>query len=126
MAVKLKTETGEMYFNLPMISRVHLSGDHSLITVHFIKGTPFTLPVETKEDRLRAAEFLSQLTTGDSGFLSSGKELLNLKSALWVTIKDDGPILIRTDDNRTHSLPDEDPARIRRTLGELPAESEHA
>ncbi len=118
MAVKLKTATGEMYFNLPMISRVHLSADHSLITVHFIKGTPFTVPAETKEERARAAEFLSQLTAESSGFLSSGKELLNLKAALWVTIPDDGPILIRTDDNRTHSLPDEDPARIRRTLGD--------
>jgi hypothetical protein len=121
MPVKLKTATGEMYFNLPMISRVHLSPDHSMITVHFIKGTPFTVPVETKEERTRAAEFLSQLTAENSGFLSSGKELLNLKAALWVTLPDEGPILIRTDDNRTHSLPDEDPDRIRRTLGDAAA-----
>jgi len=116
MAVKLKTSMGEMYFNLPMISRVHLSPDHSLITVHFIRGTPFTVPVETKEDRARAAEFLLQFTAENSGFLASGKELLNLRAALWVTIPDGGPILIRTDDNRTHSLPDQNPDHIRRTM----------
>ena len=116
MAVKLKTSTGEIYFNLPMISRVHLSPDHTLITVHFIRGTPFTVPADTKEERMRAAEFLSQLTADESGFLASGKELLNLRAALWVTIPDEGPILVRTEDNRTHTIPDQDPGKIRRTL----------
>jgi len=120
MPVKLKTATGEMYFNLPMISRVHLSPDHSLITVHFIRGTPFTVPVNTPEERQRAAAFLSQLSAEDTGFLASGKELLNLKAALWVTVPEEGPVLIRTDDNRTHSLPGEDPNRIRRVLGDEP------
>jgi hypothetical protein len=124
MAVKLKTSTGEIYFNLPMISRVHLSADHTLITVHFIRGTPFTVPADTKEERMRAAEFLSQLTAEESGFLASGKELLNLRAALWVTIPGEGPILVRTEDNRTHTIPDQDPEKIRRTLAG--AESEHS
>lgn len=126
MAVRLKTSTGEMFFNLPMISRVHLSPDHSMITVHFVKGTPFTVPVDTKEERSRAAEFLSQLTEESSGFLSSGKELLNLRAALWVTIPEEGPILVRTEDNRTHALPNEDPDRIRRTMQDSTAEFEHS
>jgi hypothetical protein len=123
MPVKLQTSTGEMYFNASLISRVHLSSDHSMITMHFVKGIPFNVPAETAEDRKRAAEFLVQLTAENSGFLASGKELLNLRAALWVTIPDDGPILVRTDDNRTHSLPNEDPEKIRRTLAHNDNES---
>jgi hypothetical protein len=123
MPVKLQTSTGEMFFNASQISRVHLSSDHSMITVHFLNGISFTVPVETAEDRKRAADFLLQLSAEDSGFLASGKELLNLRAALWVTIPDDGPILVRTDDNRTHSLPNEDPQKIRRTLAHDDGES---
>src|SRR5262249_653711 len=123
MPVKLQTSTGEMYFNASQISRVHLSSDHSMISVHFVKGIPFSVPAETDEDRRRAADFLVQLTSDTTGFLATGKELLNLRAALRVTIPDDGPILVRTDDNRTHSLPNEDPEKIRRMLTDDDGES---
>jgi len=123
MPVKLQTSTGEMHFNASQISRIHLSSDHSMITVHFVKGISFNVPAETDADRRRAAEFLAQLTAENSGFLASGKELLNLRAALWVTIPEDGPVLVRTDDNRTHALPNEDPEKIRRTLAHDDGES---
>lgn len=118
MAVKLKTATGDVYFNTQTISRVHLSPDHSLITVHFVNGTVFTSPAGTDHERAVVAEFLAELTQNCSGFLSSGRELLNLKSALWISIPFEGPIQVRWEDNRTHSLFGEDPEQIRRTLSD--------
>jgi len=43
MLVKRQTATGEMYFNPSQIARVHLSSDHSMITVHFLKGFTFSV-----------------------------------------------------------------------------------
>jgi hypothetical protein len=116
MAVKLKTATGDMYFNPQTISRVHLSPDHSLLTVHFVNGTVFTSPAGTDHERAVAAEFLAELMQEGSGFLSSGRELLNLKSALWISIPFEGPIQVRWGDNRTHSLFAEDPEGVRSSL----------
>lgn len=116
MAVKLKTATGDMYFNPQTISRVHLSPDQSLLTVHFVNGTVFTSPAATDHERAVVAEFLADLMQEGSGFLSSGRELLNLKSALWISIPFEGPIQVRWEDNRTHSLFAEDPEGVRRTL----------
>jgi hypothetical protein len=116
--MKLKTSTGDVYFNLQLISQVYLSPDRSLLTVHFVNGTIFAAPFETDEDRTHLADFLGQLADERSGFIAVGKELLNLKSALWISIPDEGPIQVRSTDSRSHSLPDEDPERIRRVLGE--------
>jgi hypothetical protein len=116
MVVKLKTAAGEVYLNPQTISRVHLSPDHSMITVHFVIGTVFTSPSGTDQERTAAAAFLAELSKQGSGFLSCGRELLNLRSALWISIPDEGPVQIRWEDNRTHSLFDVDVERVRRTL----------
>ena len=116
MAVKLRTGTGEVYFNPQMISRVHLSPDHSMITVHFVNGTPFSSPAGTDRERAAVAEFLARLSEEGGGFLSSGRELLNLKSALSVAIPNEGPIQVRWQDNRAHSLTDVDADQVRNAL----------
>jgi hypothetical protein len=122
MALKLKTTTGDVYFNPHLIARVHLSPDHDMITVHFVNGTQFTSPAETAQDRTRVAEFLVRLTEKNRGFLACGKELLNLKSALLVIVPENGPIQVRSEDNRMHALYDADPERVRRTLSDPEAE----
>jgi hypothetical protein len=106
-----------MYFNTQLISQVHLGTDQSFLTVQFVNGTNFAVPGETDEERTFLADFLGQLIDERSGFVAIGKEMLNLKSALWVAIPEEGPILVRSGDNRSHSLQD-DPERIRRLLGE--------
>ena len=116
MAVKLKTASGEMYLNPATISRVHLSPDHSMVTVHLVNGAVFSASTGTEPDRAAAAAFLAELSKEGSGFLSSGRELLNLKSALWISVPDDGPVQVRWQDNRTHSLLDVEPQRVRRLL----------
>lgn len=116
MALRLKTEAGEIYFNPQTIARVHLSSDHAQITVHFINGTHYTTPVDTDEERAVVAQFLIELTREQSGFYSSGGELLNLKTAYWILLPEDGPIEVRAADNRTHSLRDQDKEPIRQVL----------
>src|SRR5262245_45307870 len=116
MAVKLKTATGEVYLNPQTISRVHLSPDHSMITVHFVSGTVFSSPAGTDRERAAVAEFLASLSEAGSGFLSSGRELLNLKSALSVTIPEEGPIQVLWQDKRAHSLSDVDADQVRNAL----------
>jgi len=119
--MKLKTSTGDMYFNPQLISHVHLSPDQSLLTVHFVNGTNLAVPAETDEERTLLADFLGQLADEQSGFIAIGPEMLNLKSALWVAIPEEGLIQVRSGDNRTHSLQDKDPERVRRVLGERSA-----
>jgi hypothetical protein len=121
MAVKLRTASGEVYLNPQTMSRVYLSPDHSLITVHFVNGTVFTAPCGTDQERAVVAAFLAELSEEGSGFLSSGRELLNLRSALWISIPDEGPVQVRWEDNRTHSLFDADADRVRKALGGTPA-----
>jgi hypothetical protein len=116
MAIMLKTATGELYFNPETISRVHLSPDHATLTVHFVNGTLFSVPVGTEQDSRAIGEFLTTLSQEGSGFLSSGRELLNLRSALWVSIPDEGPIQVRWQDNRTHSLFEIKVEHVRATL----------
>jgi hypothetical protein len=116
--MKLRIKTGEVYFNPQLISRVHLSSDHSSLTVHFVNGTHFISTAETHEERNLVAEFLVRLTEENSGFVSNGDEVLNLKSALWIAISEEGPIQVRSADNCPHSLHDEDAERIRRVMGE--------
>jgi hypothetical protein len=118
MAVRLKTSTGEVYLNSRTISRVYLSPDHSMITVHFVNGTVFSSPTGTDRERAVVAAFLAELSEEGSGFLSSGRELLNLLSALWVSIPEDGPIQVRWQDNRTHTLVDVDADQVRKTLAD--------
>src|SRR5579864_2810915 len=115
--MKLKTGSDELYFNPQLISLVHLSSDRTSLTVHFVNGTYLTAPAETDDDRTSMAEFLGKLTD-EIGFLVAGNELLNLKSALWISIPGDGPIQVHSADNRTHSLPNQDPERIRRMLAD--------
>ena len=116
--MKLQHSSGEMYFNPQLISHVNISPDRSLLTVHFVNGTTYGSTAESDEDRVFAAEFLAKLTEEVGGFLATGNEVLHLKSALWVSIPEDGPIQVRTADNRTRSLEGEDPARVRGALGE--------
>ncbi len=116
MAVKLRTANGDVYLNPQAISRVYLSPDHSMITVHFVNGTVFTSPAGTDQERSVVAAFLADLSEEGSGFLSSGRELLNLRSALWISIPDEGPVQVRWEDNRTHSLFNADADRVRKTL----------
>jgi hypothetical protein len=116
--MKLKTSTGDVYFNPQLISLVHLSPDHSFLIVHFVNGAHFTAPSETDEERTFVAEFLGKLTDEHSGFIAAGTELVNLKSALWITIPEKGPIQVHSGDNRTHALPNDDPERIKKILGE--------
>jgi hypothetical protein len=116
--MRLKTVDGEMYFNPHLISHVHLSGDHSLITVHFVNGSTFGASTDTHVDPEAVADFLHQLSAETSGFLATGSEVLNLKSALWVAIPDDGPVQVRSSDNRTRNLEHDNPERIRKLMAE--------
>jgi len=116
--MKLKTSTGETYFKPELISHVHLSPNHSLLLVHFVNGAHFALSAETDDERTFAADFLRKLADEHSGFIAAGTELVNLKSALWITIPEEGPIQVHSADNRTHTLPNEDPERIKKVLGE--------
>jgi hypothetical protein len=116
--MKLRTSTGEVNFNRRLISHVHLSPDHSLLTVHFITGAHFGLSAETDEERVFAAEFLGKLADENSGFLAVGNEVLNLKSAMWIAIPIDGPIQVRWADNLTRSFDYADRERIRQISAE--------
>ena len=116
--MKLRTNSGEVYFNPPLISRVHLSPDHSTLTVHFVNGPHFISTAATDEERKLFAEFLVRVSEEDSAFISDGDEVLNLKSALWVAISEEGPIQLRSGDNCPHSLKEEDAQRIRRVMEE--------
>jgi hypothetical protein len=114
--MKLRTNTGEVYFNPPLISRVHLNPDHSSLTVHFVNGTHFISTAATEEERNLFAEFLVRVTEEHSGFIWNEDEVLNLKSALWIAISEEGPIQVRSGDNCPHSLHDQDAQRIRRVM----------
>lgn len=116
--MKLKTVDGEMYFNPYLISHVHLSSDHSLMTVHFVNGSTFGASTDTHIEPAAIADFLHQLSAETSGFLTTGSELLNLRSALWIAIPDEGPVQVRTSDNRTRNLEHEDPEKIRKLMAE--------
>jgi hypothetical protein len=116
MAIMLKTATGEFYFNPDTIARVHLSPDHQTLTVHFVNGTLFSAPVGTEHERQTVREFLATLSEEGSGFLPSGRELLNLRSAQWVSIPEEGPVQVRWQDNRTHVLSDINVDHVRATL----------
>lgn len=116
--MKLTTHAGEIFFNSHLISHVHLSADHSLLTVHFVNGTAFGLSTETDVASESVAEFLGQLAGENSGFVATGSELLNLKSALWIAIPNDAPVQIRSSDNRLRSFENEDRERIRKMLAE--------
>ena len=116
--MKLKTSTGDVYMNPQLISLVHLSPDHSFLIVHFVNGTHFTAPSETDEERTFVAAFLGKLSDESSGFVAIGTELVNLKSALWITIPEEGPIQVHLADNRTHTLRNENLEQIKKILGE--------
>ena len=98
------------------ISRVHLSPDQSTLTVHFVNGTLFAVEVGTDQERRSIGEFLARLSQDGRGFLSSGRELLNLRSAVWVSIPDEGPVQVRWQDNRTHSLSEVNVDHVRTAL----------
>lgn len=114
--MRLKTVDGEMYFNPHLISHIHLSSDQSLMTVHFVNGSAFGASTDTHVETGAIADFLRQLTAETSGFLATGSEVLNLKSALWVAIPDEGPVQVRSGDNRTRNLENEDPERVRKLM----------
>ena len=116
MAVLLETTKGDLYFNPETISRVHLSPDHSTLTVHFVNGTLFSVDVGSDQERRSIGEFLARLSQDGRGFLSSGRELLNLRSAVWVSIPDEGPVQVRWQDNRTHSLSEVNVDHVRTAL----------
>jgi hypothetical protein len=116
--VRLKTVDGDVYFNSNLISHVHLSSDRSLLTIHFVNGSAFGASTEHHVETEAVADFLHQLSDVNSGFVASGSELLNLKSALWVAIPDDGPIQIRSSDNRTRNFSEEDRERVRNFVSE--------
>jgi hypothetical protein len=110
--MKLKTASGDVYFNPHLISHVHLNTDRSLLTVHFINGTHFGFPADSDEERLFFAEFLGHLTDDSNGFAAVGNEVLNLRAALWISIPEDGPIQIRSADGRARTLDEKDRERI--------------
>src|SRR5262249_39100802 len=116
--MKLKTGSGEIYFNPQLISHVYLNPDSSLLTVHFIDGTHSGFTVETEVERAFAAELLAKLTDQTSGFVSIGNEVLNLKAALWIGVPHEGPIQIRLGDNRTRIVDESDRVRIIKLLAE--------
>jgi len=116
--MKLKTVDGEVYFNPHLISHIHLSSDQSLLTVHFVNGSAFGASTDTHVETGAVADFLGQLTAEASGFLATGSEVLNLKSALWVAVPDEGPVQVRSGDNRTRSLENDDRERIRKLMSE--------
>jgi hypothetical protein len=116
--MKLMTSSGEIHFNPHLIANVHLNSDRSLLTVHFIDGTHFGFPAETDEERTFFAAFLGKLTDEQSGFVATGNEVLNLKSALWISVPDEGPIQVRSGDSRTRTVDDKDRERISKLLAE--------
>lgn len=116
--MRLRTVEGEVYFNPHLISHVHLSSDQSLLTVHFVNGSAFGASTDTHVESGAVAEFLQQLTAEGSGFVVTGSELLNLKAALWVAIPDEGPVQMRSSDNRTRNLENEDHERIRKLMAQ--------
>jgi hypothetical protein len=116
--MRLKTNDGEVFFNPQLVSHVHLSGDQSLLTVHFVNGTAYGISTETHVESTAVAEFLTELTAEKSGFVAVGSEVLNLKSALWIVIPEQGPVQVRSGDNRTRSLDGEDHERVRKLLSE--------
>ncbi len=116
--MKLKTTSGDIYFNPHLISHVHLNSDRTLLTVHFTNGTHSGFSAETEEDRLFTATFLEQLTAEQSGFVAVGNEVLNLQAALWVTIPDEGPIQIRSGDSRNWSIDEQQRERIGKLLAD--------
>jgi hypothetical protein len=116
--MRLKTVEGEVYFNPHLVSHVHLSSDQSLLTVHFVNGSAFGASTDTHVETGAVADFLRQLTAETSGFVATGSELLNLKSALWVAIPDDGPVQVRSGDSRTRNLENDDRERIRKLMSE--------
>ncbi len=116
--MKLKTAAAEVYFNPQLISHLTLGSDHALLTMHFINGTQLACLAETDEERMSAAELLRQLNDEHSGFISVGNELLNCRSALWIEIPADGPVVFRMPDNRTKLLDDADRQRISKVLAE--------
>src|SRR5580704_13833228 len=111
--VRLKTVDGEVYFNSHLVSHLHLSSDRSLLTIHFVNGSAFGASTETQVETEAVADFLHQLSDEKSGFVASGSELLNLRSALWVAIPDEGPMQIRSSDNRTRNFSVDDHERVR-------------
>ncbi|HEV8001242.1 MAG TPA: hypothetical protein VGP63_15250 [Planctomycetaceae bacterium] len=116
--MKLMTASGEIHFNLSLISHLHLNADRSLLTVHFINGTHSGFTAETDEERTFAAEFLGKLTEDQSGFVATGNEVLNLKSAFWIAIPAEGPVQLRSGDGRTWLVDDKDRERVTRLLAE--------
>ncbi len=116
--MRLKTVDGDVYFNSHLVSHVHLSSDQSLLTVHFVNGSAYGASTETQVETEAVADFLRQLSDEKSGFVASGSELLNLRSALWVAIPEDGPMQIRSSDNRTRNFSNEDRERVRTFMSE--------
>lgn len=116
--MKLKTRDGEVFFNAQWISHIHLSGDRSLLTVHFVNGSTFGATAETEVETAAIADFLEELAAQKSGFATLGNEVLNLKSAFWIVIPDEGPVQIRSADNRTRCLEDYDRDRLKTLLAE--------
>jgi hypothetical protein len=116
--MRLRTSTGEVYFNSQLVSHVHLSPDHSLLSVHFVNGAHFGSSADTEMERTFAAEFLEQLTDEHSGFVVVGNEVLNLKSALSITIPVEGPIHARWADNLARTIDDELRERVAKILAE--------
>jgi hypothetical protein len=116
--MKLKTSKGETYFNPQLISHVHLSADHSLLTLHFVNGAALGIPADSEADRAGVAEFLGKLAGETSGFATVGSEMLNLKAAFWISIPEEGPAQVRAGDNRIHSVDEAERARVRAVVGE--------
>jgi hypothetical protein len=117
-AMRLKTSAGEIHFNPQTISHVHLNADRTLLTVHFVEGTHSGFDAESDEDHLFFAEFLGRLTDESSGFVAIGNEVLNLKTALWISIPTDEPIQVRLGDSRTRIVDEKDRERITKLLAE--------
>jgi hypothetical protein len=116
--MRLKTSTGEIHFNPQTVSHVHLNADRTLLTVHFIEGTHAGFDAEADADHLYFAEFLEKLTDDSSGFVAVGNEVLNLKTALWISIPIEEPIQIRLGDSRTRIVDEKDRERITKLLAE--------
>jgi hypothetical protein len=116
--MKLKTLGGEVYFNTLFISHINLSSDHSLLTIHFVDGTASGYSVGNDVESTAIADFLERISDEKSGFVTTGNEMLNLQSAHWVAIPDEGPIQVRSGDNRTRTLENADPEHFRKQLEE--------
>ena len=116
--MKLKTGATETHFNPHLISHVYLNVDASLLTVHFVEGAHSGFPVESPAEHASAAEFLKQLTAPACGFVSIGKEVLNLKAALWIEVPEEGPIQIRLGDGRSRIVDEVDRAVVLNLLNQ--------